>query len=110
MELCLDLSKDEVIAKLNFVQGLVDQFEEARLEKETFAVAIVWVGHVVNPAFPPHQHILKQFGVKAPLGSDGSSHENSYAITHLGEPICIAEYATRLAAGPSTHVLQFSDY
>ena len=80
------------------------------MEKEVFAVSIVWVGHTINSAYPPHENILKEFGVEAPLGSDGSAYERNFAVTYLGEPICITEYAVRLAAGSSTHVLQFDDF
>ena len=33
-----------------------------------------------------------------------------YNLTHSGQPIVINEYCTRLARGPSTHVIQLDDF
>ena len=44
-------------------------------------------------------------------GKDGSPFVPYYELTYYGQPICINEYATEIAAqGPNTHVIQFDDW
>ena len=75
------------------------------MDKETFCICIIWVGHSLNSAIPGHQKILEEFKVKKLAAQDGSLFDNTFAITCLGEPICLSEYATKIAQGSSTHVL-----
>lgn len=83
----------------------MNNFEQDKMEKEYFNVCIAWVGHTLNSAIPGHAKILEEFKIKKLVGQDGSLFDNTFAITCLGEPICLSEYATRLAKGSSTHVL-----
>ena len=49
--------------------------------------------------------------VDNPIGSDGSEYFKWLELTQLGEPICINEYATRIAqVGSSIHVIQLDDF
>ena len=62
----------------------------------------------------------KHFGLHATIldavvsrGSAQSQHSHGYyrqySLTRLGQPICLNEYATQIAEGPSTHVFLLED-
>ena len=42
--------------------------------------------------------------------SDGSLFRQTFELTNIGEPICISEYACKIAGNKSTHVLHINDY
>ena len=44
------------------------------------------------------------------LGDDGTEFDQRYALTHLGQPIGLVEYACRLARGESSHVILLNDW
>ena len=39
------------------------------------------------------------------VGSDDSIFYPQFELSHKGEPVCINEYAARIAQGKSTHVI-----
>ena len=43
-------------------------------------------------------------------GSDGSIYERMLALTQTGEPICLNEYATKIAANSRTQVILLEDF
>ena len=90
-----------------------NQFEKLNTSQtEVLAISIVNVGfHLDFNDYYRHNSISKRLGYREPpKGSDGSLHVKMYAITYFGEPICLNEYAARLAAGPSTHVTFMQDH
>ena len=43
-------------------------------------------------------------------GSDGSIYDRKLALTQTGEPICIIEYATKIATNSRTQVILLEDF
>ena len=94
-------------------------------ETATLAAAIVWVGASIGPN---QVDILNDHGVEDPQPElinddstspesvlanqpkDGSKYCQRYELTFKGEPICITEYATRIAGRMNTHVIQIDDF
>ena len=48
--------------------------------------------------------------VKKFKGSDGSIYLRMLALTQTGEPICLNEYATKIATNLRTQVILFEDW
>ena len=104
----LDLDGDD---QISLDEMLI--FENNRQKiKEILLIGIYWIGHYLTPE--ADMDILSYFKDKIPiesLGVDDSEFFPQYELTHLGQPICINEYATEIAAqGPQTHVIQIDDY
>ena len=83
------------------------EFERARQNEDyKLLVGIYIVGHTLSDMHGEDKKILKKKGLYIEEeGADGSKFENHYELTNAGQPICINEYATRIAEGPNTHVL-----
>ena len=75
--------------------------EDCLDKQEHLLISIVWIGHVLHPEFEPHLKIIKE-----KCGSVSSLQFPQFELNHLGEPMCINEYASRIAAGGNTYVLQ----
>ena len=82
--------------------------------QEKLVVSIVWIGHTLNPEY--HSDILKNLvrGNFVKKGKDGSTMYPTiypwFELTCQGEPICVNEYATRIASDRFTHVIQLDDH
>ena len=80
----------------------------------TFLISIVWVGYSLDGEFGEHKQFLapkeEEFEMKVTKGSDASLYHQWMELTAYGEPICINEYASRIAALKSVHVLQLCDF
>ena len=61
------------------------------------AIAIIWIGFVLDPSSSKDQEFMNKQTVDNPIGSDGTEYFKWLELTQLGEPICINEYATRIA-------------
>ena len=105
-----NLSKDEIIEKLNQVKNQANRFEMAKHGRETLAVGITWIGHKLQSNNDLHKQILAKHRVATPgPGKNNSEHFQWYETTIFGQPLCLNEYATTIAEGPSTHVLLIDD-
>ena len=70
MEKFLNLSKTEIIEKLNDLQVIANEFESNKGTRDVLAVGIVWIGASLGPQ---HDEILNELEVEEPeFGSDGS--------------------------------------
>ena len=111
-DVCNNLTKKEVVEKLEKVQKQAEKYEKSN-KKETFAVAIVWIGFSLRPdVYDEHKKVLDLLTLTPPSnGTDGTTYVKQYALTHLGEAINLTEYATRIAGvGPSTYVIHMEDW
>ena len=105
-----NLTKAEVIDKMNWLRERSNQFEDEKQEEETLAIGIAWIGHKLLADYEPHKRILAMHGVSLPATSpDDTDFYPQYELTIFGQPICLNEYATSIATGPSTHVLLIDD-
>lgn len=129
------LCKSQVVEKLDLMQCAADSFEQ---EKESgkkemhdiLAFAIVSIGYGVNLDDPDldREFIARRLRVEKPAKSvaDGSEGHGKMPLTSwkhkyrdevyydeveetINEPIAISDFATRLATGSSTHVIQIDD-
>ena len=75
-------------------------------------IAIANIGYVLHVDDREiHQAIVEKLEYEKPgVASDSSEHTQKYALTYLGEPIGITEYAARIAQGQSTHVILLLDW
>ena len=72
------------------------------------AIGIVTIGRAFVPeTVESHKEKAKLNGItcKAVAASDGSEYYAYYVLTRSKEPMNFIEYASRLATGPSTHVI-----
>ena len=105
-----NLTKADLVGKLDAIYSYARKFELQKFDSvsETLAVGIVWIGFKLVEELNAHKEILEDIGYKRPPKSkDNTLLEQSFAISTDGKPVCINEHATRIASGPSTHVLQF---
>ena len=73
-------------------------------------MGIVWIGHSLGVGNPNQRKILQEFNVKKPKKSlDKSNLHQKYEVTRDGDVLCINEFATQIARGNSTHVIQIND-
>ena len=73
-------------------------------------IAIISIGHTYNSQTPERTKHMRNLGkVKPPIARDESDFFANYLITCNREPICISEYACRLATYTSVHVIQMDD-
>ena len=103
-----NLRKSAIIETLEDLQRRADEFQAAKGDSlETFLISIVWIGYSLDCDFEPHLHLLNQKDeeVERLKGIYGSLFFKWMEVSAYGEPICINEYATKIAALPSTHVL-----
>ena len=87
------------------------EFENDRQKiKSLLAVGICWIGFHLTPS--ADMAVIKENKLVAThTGEDGSEFYPHYELTSKGEPICINEYATKIASqGPNTHVIHLDDY
>ena len=69
------------------------------------------IGHILDRKQESHEKIMeKRNAFNVGRGQDKSEYQPQFELTHLGEPINITEYATLIAAGPSTHVIQMDSF
>ena len=45
-----------------------------------------------------------------PSLEDKTTYLPWFELNHLGQPICLNEYATEIASGPNTHIIQLDDF
>ena len=75
VQLFTDLSKEEVIHKLNWLKEQADMFEKNKQGNETLSIGITWIGHKLQADYDPHNRILTNLGVERPkCGKDGSEY------------------------------------
>ena len=72
------------------------------------AVFVISIGYCFNPElFPLHKKKASEKGLKPfPDSAEGNEHYPQYILVKNEEPICMTEYACRLARGANTHVIQ----
>ena len=69
----------------------------------------MWIGFVLN--LEAKHDLDEELNIVRPdYDRNGQNVIQQYGLTYLGQPVNVSEYATRLADGPSTHVLQIDDY
>ena len=78
-------------------------FEHYRQKgNDVLAVGIYWIGHLLTPTRNPEllEEVMEQPVDKIDnlKGIDGSPFVPHYELTYYGQPICINEYATEIAA------------
>ena len=101
-----NLPKAQVIEVLDLLQSKSDHFERTKKPGDTLSIAIVNVGHRLDTRFAKHVEIYRSLGYSEPKTStDGSEYLYRWSVTHLGQPICLPEYAARIASSVSTHVV-----
>ena len=110
-----NLRKSEIVNILTELDKKADEFAEKCTAEETFLLSIVWIGYSLDCDFAPHQEILAAkdeeiANENEEAGKSGGKYFKWMEVSAYGEPICINEYATRIAAHPSTHVLQLNDF
>ena len=104
VEVCKNFNKAQVIAKLGELQETANIFEsywrqskksnKYFLQNQTLAIGIVWIGFSISPGHEETDLLLEELGVEdQDPGIDESPYINNFVLTHLGEPICINEYA-----------------
>ena len=86
-----------------------------REQRANLAIGIIWIGHTLDPNYLPHkqiidklvdyEHSVHESEATSMESSDASSFCPWFELNHLGEPICLNEYACRIAEGESTHVM-----
>ena len=112
-------SKEQIIRKLVKLQTKAEKHEfknsmknEGQKSSQSLAIAIIWIGFVLDPRRKDEKDLMdKQTFEKNPVGLDNSEYFKWLELTSLGEPICINEYATRIAQiGSSVHVIQLDDF
>ena len=92
------------------LQSKAEQFEKQRSAKDVFVAAVINVGFYLNNWDDEHIDIWEPVLPEDAEGEDESEFAPFYALTHLGQPIALCEYATRLAgAGESVNVLLIYD-
>ena len=71
----------------------------------------MWIGFSLDQDFAQHQAFFdkKEEEINC-KGTDGSQYVKFMELSAYGEPICINEYATQIAAPSSVHVLQLNDF
>ena len=108
VEIHINLTKSEIIEKLEEIQHRVDTFEKEKEKNDNMAVAVISIGYSFNPElFPLHKKKAQEKEFKPiPDCEYGNEHYPQYILAKDDEPICMTEYACRLAQGSSTHVIQ----
>ena len=77
---------------------MINYVMECLERQEILLIGIVWIGHTLTPDIYAHQQIIEDIGVKEFKSDiDGSSYYRRFELNHLGQPICINEYSTRIA-------------
>ena len=83
----------------NFVVDSLDK-------QENLLISIVWIGHILDPRSGTESKIIEEIGQQIEqTGEDGSEYYPRLELNHLGESICLNEYATMIAEVEHTHVL-----
>lgn len=85
---------------MGILKGLRNEalsFEEQNHEgKETLAIAIINIGHCVDPMYQIHANLLKKFGFERP--PEGQyEYEDFFELTCNGEVLNLNEYACLIA-------------
>ena len=105
-----DISKEEMINQLDYLQNKADQYEQEKAPKEVMVFMIINIGFYLNNWDDDHIDIWEPALPDDADGEDESEFAPFYALTHLGQPIALCEYATRLAsAGQSINVVLIHD-
>ena len=105
VQLFTNLCKEEVIEKLQELKAYIEQ------KTQTTQAAIVWIGHTLFSHDTPHKEILGLLSVQCPDEAvDGTLYQHDHQLTSKGEPICINEYATDIAAIKNAHVMLIVDF
>ena len=101
-----------MIEVLDSLVSRADQFEKAKSDKDLLTVAVINVGFYIDLIRTDyHIAFAKNLGYKAaPKGTDGSTYDERFPLTHLGEPIGLVEYAALIAKGKSTHSIQMYEW
>ena len=61
-----------------------------RGSKETLAIFIINIGHVIDPLNPRHKHLCNEIGLEATKKEIGA-YEDFYELTCDGEPLNLNE-------------------
>ena len=85
-------------------------FELKRLcKKEILFVGIVWIGHCINPILDRNKNIIHRKFTRSASWVEGSDFYPWFELNHLGQSICLNEYATQIASGKHTHIIHLDD-
>ena len=85
-------------------------FELRRLfKKEILLVGICWVGHCIDPILQRNEKIIKGKIERSQTVEFGSDFYPWFELNHLGQSICLNEYATNIALGKHTHIIHLDD-
>ena len=89
----------------------MQNYEIDRLERqELLLVGLCWIGRSLDPDNGKHKAIMEGKYEAKRSAVDGSEFYPWFELNHLGQPICLNEYATDIASGPNTHVMHFDDF
>ena len=117
-----NLTKKAIDEEIGKLKQKALEFEQNRHGKETQVIAIVCIGHSMDPFFPRDKPLFNELGLDAQPDKVGA-FENIYELTYEGEPLSLNESATwiadtREAQGAtfsekffsSTHVIVMNDF
>ena len=101
----LDFDGDEQVTLEEMIN-----YEMSRIyRQELLMVGICWIGRCLDPDVTQHKNIMEGKYEDKP-SFDGTSYYPWFELNHIGQPICINEYATSIAEGQNTHVIHFDDH
>ena len=72
-------------------------------------ISIVWIGYSLDPDLAAHSNLINQKvhrSISEFQNDDKSRLFNRYVLTSDGQPICLNEYATRIANYKNVHVVE----
>ena len=111
------LSKGQIIEKLDYAQQMANRFNaEMRLGmrpyEEAMGIVIINIGNQFIPKVKDGEveFIENRKLVVPEPAADGSVFTPSYCLTHQYDPLCMVEYAARLAQEDCTSVVCIDDY
>ena len=85
-----------MIEELDWLQKQADLFESGKNPEDILTIAIINVGYTLTSLYPTHVAICEAKLPKNYKSNDNSKYQRDYPLTHLGQPIGLPEYATRI--------------
>ena len=101
VEICDDLTKDDIVKKFQEVQKESDDFEAANKNdhQAVYGVFIAWIGHYVDLRY--HKELSQKL--------DDRIWPYDFQIDHAGAPIACTQHSLLLAKNEKTRVALFQD-
>ena len=85
VEVCEDLSKDEILQKLKELEEESEAYESQKDRKTVYALAVVWIGHKLSQDYPEQIEIKNEKQVKDIVSEkDQSEYTKEFVLTRLG--------------------------